>query len=80
MYSFVARVRELVILTTFLKKLLVLEPYGDNYLSMLKLRTNGGHLLKCLCLLKKLCMVAYTFVEWNDDLWNEGDENRDLLL
>jgi hypothetical protein len=30
--------------------------------------------------MKKLCMVAYAFVEWNDDLWNEGDENRDLLL
>jgi len=25
-------------------------------------------------------MVAYAFVEWNDDLWKEGDENRDLLL
>jgi len=25
-------------------------------------------------------MVAYVVVEWNDDLWKEGDENRDLLL
>jgi hypothetical protein len=57
-----------------------LKPYGNNYLSVLKLRINCGHLLKCLCLLKKLCMVAYAFVEWNDDLWKEGDENRDLLL
>jgi hypothetical protein len=31
-------------------------------------------------MLKKLCMVAYVVVEWNDDLWKEGDENRDLLL
>ncbi len=30
--------------------------------------------------MKKLCMVAYAFVEWNDNLWKEEDVNRDLLL
>ncbi len=56
MYSFVARVRELVILTTFFLffKLLVLEPCVDNYLSMLKLRNQWWAFTQMFMPIKKV--------------------------